>query len=43
MDSTKRPKDVARQSLVPELLLVGSYLHVDYRIIKLSFAVNNIS
>lgn len=28
---------------VPELLLVGSYLHVDYRIIKLSFAVNNIS
>jgi hypothetical protein len=28
---------------VPELLLVGSYLNVDYRIIKLSFAVNNIS
>jgi hypothetical protein len=28
---------------VPELLLTRSYLHVDYRVIKLSFAVNNIS
>ena len=28
---------------VPELLLTRSHLYVDYRIIKLSFAVNNIS
>jgi hypothetical protein len=43
MDSKRRSRILHASHWAPELLLVGSYLHVDYRIIKLSFAVNNIS